>query len=280
MNSALAMQHAMKRLTSEFESVMASHSLPPLAIRVGVNAGNVLCGNIGSQTKFKYGCLGDVVNTASRLEGLCKLYECSVLVSGSVWGALRGEFTGRRLDVVAVKGKSEPMEVYEVFSLEVVVVCEGSVATGEAAAAEVKPDALPPPSNDNTTTTKPTPVTNGVLKKTKTMADVPRSLMKTALNFASGAAGTKGARHPMIPLDSGTFGPIPSIREEFDEEKIAVYEQAFASYLAKDFEGCLAKLRDGEADDGASLYLAKRANAALADEKAFGNGINKLDEKF
>jgi class 3 adenylate cyclase len=109
--AALAQQVALKYLNQHF----ASMGLPQLEIRIGLHTGQVLTGNIGSLTKMKFGCMGDPVNLASRLEGLCKVYGVGIVCSGSAHDALSPHqgFLCRRLDTVKVKGRDEPTEVYE-----------------------------------------------------------------------------------------------------------------------------------------------------------------------
>mmetsp|Transcript_63478 Transcript_63478/g.104095 ORF Transcript_63478/g.104095 Transcript_63478/m.104095 type:complete len:242 (-) Transcript_63478:57-782(-) len=90
--------------------------LEPLKVRIGVNTGEVLSGTFGSDLKMKFGCMGDPVNLASRLEGLCKTYGVGVLCSQATKDRLPPEdgFVCRKLDLVQVKGKKEPTVIYEV----------------------------------------------------------------------------------------------------------------------------------------------------------------------
>lgn len=114
--AALAMQQALTFLSGEF----AKLELPTLAIRIGIHTGRVLTGNIGSELRMKFGCIGDPVNLAARLEGLCKFYKVSVLCSGETFRELpRSGFTCRRLDRVQVKGKNDPTDIYEVIDSEI-----------------------------------------------------------------------------------------------------------------------------------------------------------------
>jgi class 3 adenylate cyclase len=109
--AALAQQFALKYLNQHF----ASMGLPQLEIRIGLHTGQVLTGNIGSLTKMKFGCMGDPVNLASRLEGLCKVYGVGIVCSGSTREKLAPNqgFLCRRLDTVKVKGRDEPTDIYE-----------------------------------------------------------------------------------------------------------------------------------------------------------------------
>jgi len=113
--TALAMQDALVELNDEF----LARDFPRVSIRVGLHTGSVLSGNIGSSKKMKFGCLGDPVNLASRLEGLCKVFGVRVICSGATHAALQpdGEppqFLARKLALVQVKGKRDPTWVYEV----------------------------------------------------------------------------------------------------------------------------------------------------------------------
>ncbi|HEX4385157.1 MAG TPA: adenylate/guanylate cyclase domain-containing protein [Myxococcales bacterium] len=87
--------------------------LPPLRTRFGLHKAEVMVGHFGAMDRFSYTALGDGVNLASRLEGLCKQYEVEAIVSQTVVDELKGAFAVRRLDLVAVKGRKEGMMVYE-----------------------------------------------------------------------------------------------------------------------------------------------------------------------
>lgn len=114
--AALAMQEALASLNGELQS----RDFPRLSIRCGLHTGSVLSGNIGCSKKMKFGCLGDPVNLASRLEGLCKHYGVDVICSGATYDALEQDagfnFVTRKLALVQVKGKREPTWVYEVMA--------------------------------------------------------------------------------------------------------------------------------------------------------------------
>ena len=92
----------------------ASHGMPPVHIGVGLNTDAVVAGNIGSRKRMDYTVIGDGVNLASRLESACKTYGTQILVSEFTYKALKATYTTREVDVVVVKGKSQPVAVYEV----------------------------------------------------------------------------------------------------------------------------------------------------------------------
>lgn len=75
--TALAQQRALVPLNKELQKF----GLPEIAVRIGLHTGPVLAGNIGSEMKMKFGCMGDAVNLTSRLEGLCKAYGVSIICS-------------------------------------------------------------------------------------------------------------------------------------------------------------------------------------------------------
>ncbi len=87
--------------------------LPPLITRFGLHLGTVMVGHFGAPDRFEYTALGDGVNLASRLEGLCKHYGIVTLASEAIVKEAKGEFAFRLIDKVAVKGKIEGVRVYE-----------------------------------------------------------------------------------------------------------------------------------------------------------------------
>ncbi|MES2634686.1 MAG: adenylate/guanylate cyclase domain-containing protein [Pseudomonadota bacterium] len=106
--AAIAMQKAMDELQPRFAAMGASG----VSMRVGVNSGPAIVGNMGSDLRFDYTALGDTVNLASRLEGANKAYGIGLLIANSTADLLAGRIELRRVDRVKVKGKNEAVDVF------------------------------------------------------------------------------------------------------------------------------------------------------------------------
>ena len=111
--TALAMQARLLDLNAEWKLEAANEGRPhiPVAIGVGLNTGEATVGNFGSAQRIQYSCLGDEVNLASRLEGLCKTYAVGIIIGENTWRQT-SNFAAVELDLVMVKGKTEPERIY------------------------------------------------------------------------------------------------------------------------------------------------------------------------
>ncbi|MEM7016192.1 MAG: adenylate/guanylate cyclase domain-containing protein [Pseudomonadota bacterium] len=111
--TALKMREALTGMNQSFQQ----RGMPEISLGIGINTGLVVAGNMGSETRLNYTVIGDSVNLASRLEGLTKQYGVELVVSESTKAAAL-EFVYRELDKVRVKGKLEPVKIYEVMGTQ------------------------------------------------------------------------------------------------------------------------------------------------------------------
>lgn len=111
-----AVQAAISMISSLFEwnHQRIQDGRPPIDMGVGINTGTVVAGNIGSPKRMDFTMIGDGVNLASRLESACKEYSARILISEHTFGLLKGVYRTREVDHVVVKGKTQPVGVYEV----------------------------------------------------------------------------------------------------------------------------------------------------------------------
>jgi len=86
----------------------------PVDMGIGLNTDSVVSGNIGSSKRMDYTMIGDGVNLAARLESACKAYAARILISEFTHKNLKGTYQVRHIDEVIVKGKTEPVGVYEI----------------------------------------------------------------------------------------------------------------------------------------------------------------------
>jgi adenylate cyclase len=122
-----AKDHALRSIVTALEMIQAVEDLrgtlvlpggAKFDIAIGVNTGQMVFGNMGSQKRFSYTVIGDNVNLGSHLESLNKYYDTKIIISDSTFEAVRDVVLCRELDTIQVKGRSEAVTIYEPMGLQ------------------------------------------------------------------------------------------------------------------------------------------------------------------
>lgn len=123
----------MRRQLSIFNEKRAGSDDQPVDMGIGINTGPLVLGTVGSEQRLDTTVIGNTVNLASRVEGLCRLYRAGILITEEAMNALTvaGHFNIRELDFVRVKGKEEPVRIFEVFDADVPEAREGRIRSRE-----------------------------------------------------------------------------------------------------------------------------------------------------
>lgn len=108
-----------RALTQKLEEEFAARGWPRMRTRFGVHSGDAVVGNVGSSDRMAYTAIGSMVNLASRLEGMNKLYGTQILVSEATRIGAGSAFVFRPVDLVLAKGSQDPLEVHELIGLSV-----------------------------------------------------------------------------------------------------------------------------------------------------------------
>ncbi|MCF8413152.1 MAG: adenylate/guanylate cyclase domain-containing protein [Melioribacteraceae bacterium] len=112
-SAGLLMQFRLRQLNER----LRKQGIPQFLTRIGINSGPVVIGNMGSNQVFDYTAMGDSINLASRLEGANKKYDSDLMISENTYKNLsKDKFRVRQLDYVCVKGKVQPVKIYEVYA--------------------------------------------------------------------------------------------------------------------------------------------------------------------
>lgn len=248
-DAALAQHRALGSLNSLYER----DGMPHLSIRIGINTGEVFTGNIGSDHKMKFGCMGDPVNLASRLEGLCKVYGVGIIASGATHEALPSDsdLFFRKLDVVQVKGKKEPTTIYELLGREATLPLKCATNVSSSL---IPPNSIAPPSNNLT------PV---------------RSLNQSrVLEVRDAESSPPGSsRHSMsVTSSAGQYEDlVPSQRKAQArryEEALRAYHEARFHDVVQLTQSLLSEVRQDGRSDVAAERLLQRAEDHVATMKA------------
>jgi len=112
---------AMWRALEEFNRRSSELRQPELNMGIGINTGAVVLGVVGGPTRMQCSFIGDTANLASRIQDLTKVYHARVLIGGQTFRSLvePDTFAIRMVDRVAVKGKSDPVELYEIIDADI-----------------------------------------------------------------------------------------------------------------------------------------------------------------
>lgn len=112
--AALKMKKRVYELRNEWKSILGFD----FSVRIGINSGEMIVGNMGGKKKFDYTVMGDNVNLASRLESINKVYGSDIIISENVYEKIKDDFITRELDLIIVKGKTIPVKIYQLLDLK------------------------------------------------------------------------------------------------------------------------------------------------------------------
>jgi adenylate cyclase len=123
--TSLEMLDALKVLHAKWKG----EGKPLLGMGVGINTGEMICGNMGSSGIFDYTVIGDNVNIGARVEALTRKYECDIIITEATYEYVKDLVDANKLDSIVVKGKTKPIQIYSVMGLKASV--ESPIVTAE-----------------------------------------------------------------------------------------------------------------------------------------------------
>jgi adenylate cyclase len=109
--SALAMQRSLKALRRDENNTF------PIYMRIGINTGEMVVGNMGGKKRFDYTVIGDAVNLGARLESANKQYGTEIIIGENTYNQVKDHVIVRKLDTIIVKGKTKPTTIYELIGM-------------------------------------------------------------------------------------------------------------------------------------------------------------------
>ncbi|WP_353931758.1 adenylate/guanylate cyclase domain-containing protein [Okeanomitos corallinicola TIOX110] len=112
--TSLEMRYRLQELNEHREAINQSR----IKIGIGINSDTVISGNIGSSKRMEFTAIGDGVNLGSRLESVSKQYGCDIIISDNTYKFCHQDVWARELDFIRVKGRNEPVSIYELIGMQ------------------------------------------------------------------------------------------------------------------------------------------------------------------